>query len=52
MVDAAHDVRRQREERKRGGDASTSQHQRGVARDARLDERTREGQRNDRGAAK
>jgi hypothetical protein len=42
---------RQRNERKRGGDATTSQRQRGATRYTWLDERTREGRLNERGAA-
>jgi hypothetical protein len=41
---------RQRNERKRGGDATTSRRQRGATRDTQLDERTREGRLNKRGA--
>jgi hypothetical protein len=41
---------RQRDKRKRGGDATTSRRQRGATRDARLDERTREGRLDERGA--
>ncbi len=42
---------RQRNKRKRCGDATTSRRQRGATRDTRLDERTREGQLDERGAA-
>ncbi len=42
--------RRQRDERKRGGDATTSRRQRCATRDTRLDERTREGWLDERGA--
>jgi hypothetical protein len=41
---------RQRDERERGGNATTSQRQRGATRDTRLDERTREGRLDERGA--
>ncbi len=42
--------RRQRDERKRGGDATTSRRQKGATRDSWLDERTREGRLDERGA--
>ncbi len=43
--------RRQCDERKRGGDATTSRRQRGATRDTWLDERTRDGRLDKRGAA-